>query len=57
MNILGIESSCDETAASVIKDGREIISNGDNIITYLIFWDNKRLNGTPFSLLAYARKY
>ena len=27
MNILGIESSCDETAASVIKDGREILSN------------------------------
>ncbi len=27
MLILGIESSCDETAASVVKDGREIISN------------------------------
>ena len=27
MNILGIESSCDETAAAVIKDGREILSN------------------------------
>lgn len=25
--ILGIESSCDETAASVVKNGREIISN------------------------------
>ena len=25
--ILGIESSCDETAASVVKDGREILSN------------------------------
>ncbi len=27
MLILGIESSCDETAASVVKDGREIISS------------------------------
>lgn len=25
--ILGIESSCDETAASVVRDGREILSN------------------------------
>lgn len=27
MNILGIESSCDETACAVVKDGREILSN------------------------------
>ncbi len=27
MLILGIESSCDETAASVSRDGREILSN------------------------------
>ena len=27
MYILGIESSCDETAAAVVKDGREVISN------------------------------
>lgn len=27
MNILAIESSCDETAAAVIKDGSEILSN------------------------------
>lgn len=27
MNILGIESSCDETAASVVTDGRIIRSN------------------------------
>lgn len=27
MLILGIESSCDETAAAVVKDGREILSN------------------------------
>ena len=27
MYILGFESSCDETAASIVKDGREIISN------------------------------
>ena len=27
MKILGIESSCDETAASVVEDGRNILSN------------------------------
>lgn len=27
MTILGIETSCDETAASVVKDGREILSH------------------------------
>jgi len=27
MNILGIESSCDETAVSVVRDGREVLSN------------------------------
>ncbi|HEX7259972.1 MAG TPA: tRNA (adenosine(37)-N6)-threonylcarbamoyltransferase complex transferase subunit TsaD, partial [Candidatus Saccharimonadia bacterium] len=27
MNILGIETSCDETAAAVVKDGRIILSN------------------------------
>jgi N6-L-threonylcarbamoyladenine synthase len=27
MNILGIESSCDETAASVVRDGRILLSN------------------------------
>ena len=27
MKILGIESSCDETAAAVVEDGRKIISN------------------------------
>ena len=27
MNILAIESSCDETAAAVVKDGRKILSN------------------------------
>ncbi len=27
MNILGIESSCDETAASVVRDGRTVLSN------------------------------
>ncbi|NTV79369.1 MAG: tRNA (adenosine(37)-N6)-threonylcarbamoyltransferase complex transferase subunit TsaD, partial [Clostridiales bacterium] len=25
--VLGIESSCDETAASVVKNGREVLSN------------------------------
>ena len=27
MNILAIESSCDETAAAVVKDGRDVLSN------------------------------
>ena len=27
MLILGIESSCDETSAAVVRDGREILSN------------------------------
>ena len=27
MNILGIESSCDETAAAVVQDGRRVLSN------------------------------
>ncbi|HBO99355.1 MAG TPA: tRNA (adenosine(37)-N6)-threonylcarbamoyltransferase complex transferase subunit TsaD [Verrucomicrobia bacterium] len=27
MNILGIETSCDETAAAVVKDGVEVVSN------------------------------
>src|SRR5882757_7335796 len=27
MLVLGIESSCDETAASVVRDGREILSS------------------------------
>lgn len=27
VNILGIETSCDETAAAVVKDGREMLSN------------------------------
>ncbi len=27
MNILGIETSCDDTAAAIVRDGREIVSN------------------------------
>ena len=27
MTILGIETSCDETAAAVVRDGREVLSN------------------------------
>ncbi|NTW61722.1 tRNA (adenosine(37)-N6)-threonylcarbamoyltransferase complex transferase subunit TsaD, partial [Candidatus Saccharibacteria bacterium] len=27
MKILGIESSCDETAASVVEDGQTLLSN------------------------------
>ena len=27
MNILGIETSCDETACAIVRDGREVLSN------------------------------
>ena len=27
MHILGIESSCDETAAAVVRDGRTVLSS------------------------------
>ena len=27
MNILAIETSCDDTGAAVVKDGREVLSN------------------------------
>jgi N6-L-threonylcarbamoyladenine synthase len=27
MTILGIETSCDETAAAVVRDGREVLSS------------------------------
>lgn len=27
MNILGIETSCDETAAAIVRDGREVLAN------------------------------
>ena len=27
IDILAIESSCDETAAAVVRDGREVLSN------------------------------
>ena len=27
MKILGIESSCDETACAVVEDGRKVLSN------------------------------
>ena len=27
MNVLGIETSCDETAAAVVRNGREVLSN------------------------------
>ena len=30
MNVLGIESSCDETAAAVVRDGRDILANAVN---------------------------
>ncbi|MEP1029542.1 MAG: tRNA (adenosine(37)-N6)-threonylcarbamoyltransferase complex transferase subunit TsaD, partial [Alphaproteobacteria bacterium] len=27
MRVLGIETSCDETAAAVVSDGRDVLSN------------------------------
>ncbi|HLG50297.1 MAG TPA: tRNA (adenosine(37)-N6)-threonylcarbamoyltransferase complex transferase subunit TsaD, partial [Chloroflexota bacterium] len=27
INVLGIETSCDETSAAVVRDGREVLSN------------------------------
>ena len=27
MNVLGIESSCDETACAIVKDGTKVLSN------------------------------
>ena len=51
MLILGIETSCDETSASVVKDGGEILSNiivsQDEIhapyggVELYVFWNNK----------------
>ena len=38
--ILGIESSCDETAAAVVKNGREVLSN----ITLKTLLDNDKSN-------------
>jgi N6-L-threonylcarbamoyladenine synthase len=40
MLILGIETSCDETAASVVKDGREILSNvvASQVAVHRKFW-------------------
>jgi N6-L-threonylcarbamoyladenine synthase len=35
---LGIESSCDETAAAVVKDGKEVLSN---IISSQVDWHRK----------------
>ena len=27
MNVLGIETSCDETAAAIVRDGHEVVGN------------------------------
>ena len=34
VTILAIESSCDETAAAVVRNGREVLSN---IIVFILF--------------------
>ena len=38
--ILAIESSCDETAASVVKNGREVLSNviSSQIALHTLIW-------------------
>ena len=40
MLVLGIETSCDETAASVVKDGRKILSNvvASQVAIHRKFW-------------------
>ena len=56
--IMGIETSCDETAVAIIKNGREILA--DEIISSMVF--NKRIwtenvasNLTaPFNLFNFA---
>ena len=35
MNILGIETSCDDTAAAVIRDGSVVLSNVVSSQTYM----------------------
>ena len=41
MNVLGIETSCDETSAAVVKDGRGILSN----VTASSMEDHKKYGG------------
>lgn len=41
MNVLGIETSCDETSAAVVKDGRGILSN----VTASSLEDHKKYGG------------
>ena len=36
MNILGIETACDDTSAAIVKDGHEILSN--------VIWDQQRVH-------------
>ena len=55
MKILGIESSCDETAASVVEDGKTVLSN---IVASQI--DEHRLYGGVVPEIAsrrYARRF
>ena len=42
--ILGIESSCDETAASVVKNGRTVLSNviSSQIELHKLIWMRSR---------------
>ena len=57
MKVLGIESSCDETAASVVKNGREVLSNVISsqiayVIAYILYRE-PLLPSFPYVLLSY----
>lgn len=38
MNVLGIETSCDETSAAIVKDGRQLLSN---VVSSSLKWHTK----------------
>ena len=40
--ILGIESSCDETSCSIVKNGREVLSNVINFYSWKLWWSSTR---------------
>ena len=44
MKILAIESSCDETAAAVVEDGRSVLSNVVAVAKYLKVLNNLDAN-------------
>ena len=52
MKILGIETSCDETAASIVEDGRKVISN--NIVSQIEL--HKEFGGVKPSIAKFAHE-